>query len=73
MTRDKFSAALAKKRRSIEEKLARDVLCRRRDHRERWIIFVQEFVIETVAQDLAHPLFDLADVHQHPGRRIDAP
>src|SRR5438309_11882811 len=35
------------------------------------IIFVEEFVIETVVQNRADTLLDLADVHQHAGGSID--
>ncbi len=71
MTRHEFRARGAEERRGIQEKLAGNIFRRRRNPGERLVVLIQEFVVEAIAQNPAHPLLDLADVHQHPRRGID--
>src|ERR1043165_728746 len=71
MTGYELRFAAGKKRRSVEKKLARDILGSRRQLGKRLVVLIQKLVIETVVQDLAHAFLDLADVHQHPGLWID--
>ena len=71
MTRDEFRPGIAEKRGGIEKKLARDIFRRRRHGAKHLVVFIQEFMVETVAQDPADSLLDLADVHQHPRRWVD--
>src|SRR5687768_2228669 len=71
MTGDELRLPVFKERNRVHEKLPGDVLGRRRRAREGGIVFIQEFVVESIAQDFPYSLLDLADVHQHPGRRVD--
>src|SRR5947209_6008734 len=71
MDRDKLGIDAGKERGNIAEQLSGDVLRAGRCFTEIRIVFVQELMIEPIVNNPAGPPFDLTDVDQHSGNRVD--
>src|SRR5206468_12875214 len=73
MTSTQFCFEVGGQRRDIDVELPGNVLRSRRNVAESGIVLIKELVIETRAHNFARPLFDFADVNQHPCCWIDRP
>src|SRR5437588_13037500 len=70
MTRHQLGIAIGKEWRDLGEKLARDIIGRRRGVAKRGIVFVKKLVVELIVDHFSSAFFDFTDVDEHSRNRI---